>query len=410
MKKRRRLLAVGAVVLMFAGLIYSWSVLSAPLYAFGWSETSLTFNYTLTIIMFSAGGLLSGFLARRFSVRMRLIPSALALTAGIWLSSLLQPGDSILKLYVAYGTLAGLAVGVVFNTTVTSMNLWFPDHEGLASGLLLACFGMGSFFISLVCGRLISDGIMAWRAVYRLLGVVAGAIILGGAAVLRTPPQDAVFPAPADKSHTISSHSFTPHEMMATSAFLLMFVAFPIGASVGASAISLSRNLLMSVSMQEKTAIFCASFISIMNGLGRMTAGELVDRLGIKRSMTICFLLCTLGGALLLAGAVAVSPLLSAVGIFVCGFSYGFPTTLASTSSLEFYGPDNYSLNYGIFNFNSVICAVIPTVFSWISEAGGSYRYGLVYLTFNGLLALTLSLFVHRPVYRGHSKPTAAKA
>ena len=60
---------VGVVVLLFAGLVYAWSVLSTPIGAefTGWTKAQLSLTFTLVMILFCIGSLLCGLLAGKLS-------------------------------------------------------------------------------------------------------------------------------------------------------------------------------------------------------------------------------------------------------------------------------------------------------------------------------------------------------
>ena len=60
---------VGVIVLLFAGLVYAWSVLSTPIGAefTGWTKAQLSLTFTLVMILFCIGSLLCGLLAGRLS-------------------------------------------------------------------------------------------------------------------------------------------------------------------------------------------------------------------------------------------------------------------------------------------------------------------------------------------------------
>ena len=52
-------LAIGVIAMLFAGILYAWSILKAPLAAeFGWSASALALNFTLAMSFFCIGGLL----------------------------------------------------------------------------------------------------------------------------------------------------------------------------------------------------------------------------------------------------------------------------------------------------------------------------------------------------------------
>ena len=52
-------LAIGVVAMLFAGVLYAWSILKSPLAEeFGWGASDLALNFTLAMSFFCIGGLL----------------------------------------------------------------------------------------------------------------------------------------------------------------------------------------------------------------------------------------------------------------------------------------------------------------------------------------------------------------
>ena len=118
--------AVGCVVLLFSGLVYAWSVLSGPIAAefprWTTAQLSLTFTIVMSFFWISALLFLAGFL----------------LTAGM---------RSLPMLYVGFGVVCGLASGFSYNAVLGTVGAWFPDKQGLVSGILLMGFGLSSYLI-----------------------------------------------------------------------------------------------------------------------------------------------------------------------------------------------------------------------------------------------------------------------
>ena len=70
-------LAVGVVALLFAGIIYGWSILKAPLASeLHWADNQLALNFTLTMCFFCLGGIAGGVLSKRAGTRISLILAA----------------------------------------------------------------------------------------------------------------------------------------------------------------------------------------------------------------------------------------------------------------------------------------------------------------------------------------------
>ena len=106
------------------------------------AQLSLTF--TIVMSFFCLGGLTCGALSARISPRIFLWISALLFLAGFLLTAGMR---SLPMLYVGFGVVCGLASGFSYNAVLGTVGAWFPDKQGLVSGILLMGFGLSSFLI-----------------------------------------------------------------------------------------------------------------------------------------------------------------------------------------------------------------------------------------------------------------------
>ena len=135
---------VGVIVLLFAGLVYAWSVLSTPIGAefTGWTKAQLSLTFTLVMILFCIGSLLCGLLAGKLSAKNAVRLGAALFLAGFFIASRCQ---SPLTLYLGFGVLCGLGSGLSYNAVMSTMVRWFPDRPGLISGVLTAAISLGGY-------------------------------------------------------------------------------------------------------------------------------------------------------------------------------------------------------------------------------------------------------------------------
>ena len=154
--------AVGCVVLLFSGLVYAWSVLSGPIAAEfpRWTTAQLSLTFTIVMSFFCLGGLTCGALSARISPRIFLWISALLFLAGFLLTASMR---SLPMLYVGFGVVCGLASGFSYNAVLGTVGAWFPDKQGLVSGILLMGFGLSSFLIGKLYQRFTPTAIGSWR-------------------------------------------------------------------------------------------------------------------------------------------------------------------------------------------------------------------------------------------------------
>ena len=138
-------LALGVGLLLCLGLIYAWSVFRAPLEAeFGWSKAQTSVTFSISMMMFCLGGLASGMLTGRKGPRFTLTACALFLLAGFAMASRIHTLPGI---YVSYGGFCGFGVGLGYNATISTIMRWFPDKQGLVSGITLMGFGFGGMLL-----------------------------------------------------------------------------------------------------------------------------------------------------------------------------------------------------------------------------------------------------------------------
>ena len=153
---------IGVIVLLLAGLIYAWSVLVIPIANefTNWSHTSLSLTFTICMTLFCIGGLIGGILQKKIDVKINVWASGILFFVGFFIASKAQ---NIITLYMGYGVLAGFASGLAYNSVMSTMSKWFPDKQGLISGILLMGFGLGSFIIGKVYQAYTPSTIGGWR-------------------------------------------------------------------------------------------------------------------------------------------------------------------------------------------------------------------------------------------------------
>ena len=184
--KRYLYLAVGTIALLFAGTVYAWSILKVPLAQnFGWTVPQLTVNFTLTMSFFCLGGILGSLLNKKIGLRKTLIISAVLSGVGFIFTSFLS-GSSISMLYVCYGIVCGLGIGIAYNNIISTVNQWFLDKKGFSSGVLLMGYGASSLIIGSIAAKTIAAANFGWRNTYLSIGICLFIVLFICALILRT--------------------------------------------------------------------------------------------------------------------------------------------------------------------------------------------------------------------------------
>ena len=178
-------------VLLFSGLVYAWSVLSGPIAAEfpRWTTAQLSLTFTIVMSFFCLGGLTCGALSARISPRIFLWISALLFLAGFLLTASMR---SLPMLYVGFGVVCGLASGFSYNAVLGTVGAWFPDKQGLVSGILLMGFGLSSFLIGKLYQRFTPVTVGSWRRSFVVLGIITAVLVAACGFLLRRRKRSAM--------------------------------------------------------------------------------------------------------------------------------------------------------------------------------------------------------------------------
>ena len=154
----RWLLAGGGVLMQLAlGSVYAWSVFRNPLIkTFGWSIADVTTTFSIAILVLGFAAFLGGLWMRRVGPRVVGITAGICYGLGVALASL--SNGNIWVLWLTYGVLGGLGLGLGYIVLLATLVKWFPDRRGFITGLGVAGFGAGALITAPVAEHLISGG------------------------------------------------------------------------------------------------------------------------------------------------------------------------------------------------------------------------------------------------------------
>ncbi|EEX69763.1 hypothetical protein MITSMUL_03814 [Mitsuokella multacida DSM 20544] len=148
--RNRWLIALSAVGIHISiGSVYAWSVLTRPIMkemGFSLAETTWTFSLAILFLGFSAG-FLGSFVEKIGPKKSGLIAMAFFGT-GMLGTAYAIAAQSLTLLYLFYGVIGGIGLGVGYITPVSTLVKYFPDHRGFATRLAIMGFG----FAALIAG------------------------------------------------------------------------------------------------------------------------------------------------------------------------------------------------------------------------------------------------------------------
>jgi MFS transporter, OFA family, oxalate/formate antiporter len=425
-------LAAGFVIMSVAGTIFSWSLYTRPLIAFfGWSSIQVALVFSLVIVFIAFGAVIGGFAHDRFGPRGVAFAGAVLWGVGSLLAGLGLQRFGLWWLYVTYGGIGGLGCGMVYVVPGACITKWFPEERGLANGVILGGYGLGSLGFNLVVGSLRSfravanaaDTVVAARNNATLVGrafvippavahvdiaVIAHVFLWSGvvflivgslsALMLHAPPPGFSIPKAAAK--LALERDFKPRDMLRTRAFYMLWIVVFVNATCGLALFSNAVPIYSSVSgLSAAAATVLFGGLSAANGVGRFVWAWWSDFIGRRVSLAICFALQGVALFWIARAANAESaPIAFTLTILCFGGIFGIaPAVMADLFGTRYLGED-YSF---IITAAAAAGLIGPLAAAWSEDATGSVTAWLLPAAAIMLVAAIVPLLARKPQVSG---------
>jgi MFS family permease len=187
------------------GQVYATSVYKLALQKeFDTSLTRIGIIFSIAIVMLGLSAALFGTWVDRNGPRVAMFTAACFWSAGFLIGSLGIATNQLWLLYLGYGVIGGIGLGIGYISPVSTLIKWFPDRPGLATGMAIMGFGGGALIASPLSKQLMSwydanydpavasslpDG-HAVSLLFLTLGLVYLVYMMFGAFIVRVPADD----------------------------------------------------------------------------------------------------------------------------------------------------------------------------------------------------------------------------
>jgi MFS family permease len=382
------IVAAGAVMTcVAAGAMFSLAVFLQPIARdTGWSVTGISTAMSVLLIVMGLAGFGWGMAADRIGARPVLLVASLLTGLALVLAS---RATSLTEFLLVYGVLAGIAGGGFFAPLTSTAIAWVDSHRGLAAALVTAGFGVAPLTMSPLAVHLIEA--YGWRDAMFTVGLIAWALLLPTACLLRRAPAEMV-----------------EHAVPATAAPPATGAASPVRAALGSphfAALALtfffccaahSGPIFHMVSYATLCGVGPMAAVSIYGvegaaGLfGRLALGLAADRWGAKPVVIVGLTI----QAAAIAGYTAVGDLTHFyVLATIFGTAYGGVMPLYAVLARDWFGVRILGSVLGAAGMiSSVGMAFGPIGGGWLLENFGGYAWMFVGSAIVGLGAVLVAM------------------
>lgn len=393
-RKRISTMLFGAFAIFFTGYPHIWSVYQPYVMEMaGWSQVEASFCFYLALGTFVFGNIVGGRIQDRYNPKIVILIGGGIFTVGILASAFLIV-PSPLPLYFTYGLMQGFGQGMIYITIISTVQKWFPDKTGFASGVVVTANGLCGFFLAPASKTLLEIG-----------GPKLAFLIIGAGIAMSWVLCSIFFYQPeiSDTASVKIDHSvtrqYTTGEMVRTRKFYLLLATMLFGliSYFLISPVSQTHQIALGISSEIAVASVMAG--SIVNASARLALPSISDKIGrfscIKGVLIVCVVAMGIMGF-------SKSGLVTAAVVLIYGCYGGIMGTFPSFTS-SIFGMKHAGENYGYVMIGIVIATIGAPI---ISEAvtlwrGSIQQVFIIGMVFAGIAFLCL-LFLQKELRKNN--------
>lgn len=359
------------------GSVYAWSLFVQPLAdKFESSNAEIQFAFSLAIFFLGMSAAFAGKFVEHH-IRLATIVSTICFAFGLLTTALAIRQESLILLYLGYGVLMGIGLGIGYISPVKTLMLWFIHHKGLATGIAITGFGIASTIASPIItylqNKVSLEETFIWLSVIYFIPMALASILI------KKPEWY------EEKEH--GSHRQILR-MFLDKRFLAIWIMIYINITSGLALISIASPLAIE---NGATTIFAATVVGIMgisNGAGRLVYSSASDYL--KNRNQIYLLIFILSIFSVSIAAVLQSSVMVTIMLCIISSTYGAGFSCLPSLLADKFGMDKISSIHGLALTAWAFAGLSGNQLStWIHDKTGSYTnvlYVLIILYAIGLL------------------------
>lgn len=334
------------------GTVYCWSTFKETIAeTIGMSQFSVGWAFSFAIFFLGMSAAFAGKFVEKDIHKSSLV-ACVCFSVGMIGTGLcikfLTGWVALVGIYIFYGAIMGIGLGVGYLSPVKTLMLWFEKNKGLATGISIMGFGLAKAIATPIMDALQNKyGIVT---MFIILGIAYFIIMFIGHLLLKKP-DGWVEPKTAERTSILK-------EMIRHKEFIGIWIMFYLNIHCGLMIISYEKQLL---NIAFATSLSLATIVSVVpsctaisNALGRIGYSTLSDKLSQRNTIyKIIFISCivisciailtnALSGATVALGVIVIVYLL----VINAGYGGGFSTLPALLS--ERFGMKKISQIHGL--------------------------------------------------------------
>ncbi|MGH3086244.1 MAG: L-lactate MFS transporter [Rubrobacteraceae bacterium] len=297
------------------GQIYAFSVFKNPLVErFDTNLTPIGVIFSIGIVMLGLSAAVFGTWVERAGPRAAMFTAALCWAGGFFIGALGVATTQLWLVYLGYGFLGGIGLGIGYISPVSTLIKWFPDRPGMATGLAIMGFGGGALIASPLSSVMLqnfaANPIDAIVPAFLTLGTADLISMLLGAFIVRVPeegwrPEGWSPPTESNARSMQTTADVSANSAIRTPQFWMLWTILFCNVTAGIGILEQASPMIQDffTGIEPAAAAGFVGLLSLANMAGRIVWSSTSDYIGRKPTymmylgvgVVLYFILATVG-------------------------------------------------------------------------------------------------------------------
>jgi len=362
------------------GSVYSFSLFAKPISDYiGKSQSLVQFAFSLAIFFLGISAAFGGAFVERNIHRSSLL-STVCFCGGLALTALAVHIKSLPLLYIGYGFIGGIGLGLGYLSPVKTLMLWFKDNKGLATGISVCAFGFASTVASPIITFLLNR-----------VSISTTFLILAGLYFIPMMIGHFLLQKPKDWIEPKSNADFKATTMLKDKKFIAMWLFFFLNITCGLALIPIASPMLTELNVKSAWIALVVSIMGVFNGCGRLVFSAVSDKL--KKRVHIYYLIFCISIVTVILSII--SHRFSMIALIIISACYGAGFSCIAPLLADIYDMKNISKIHGLILSAWGCAGLVGNQLSmFIHRHSGSYMTVFYFIGTLYCVALILSAIV----------------
>ena len=258
------------------GQAYAFSVFNLPMTKLlgitqsapeDWKLTELGWIFSIAIFFLGVSSSVFGRWVEEGGPRRAMFTAALCWAGGFFVSAFGVSIHNLWLVYLGYGVLGGIALGIAYISPVSTLIKWFPDRPGMATGMAIMGFGGGAFIASPLSVWLMSvfrtQHHVGVAPTFIVLGIIYFIFMMVGAIIVRVPAPDwkpEGYKPPVHTKKLISNNDVFVYDALKTPQFWLIWWVLCLNVTAGIGVLGQASAMSQEMFPGRITPVSAAGF------------------------------------------------------------------------------------------------------------------------------------------------------